>query len=319
MAPALAAVLDGVQPAAQAAVDRGVADLGDPLGGQAPARALGLDLERDQHLLDEGAGAGLQLGLLGGQGGRVGDDLGGHGSVGLGLRASAREEAPQGRERLLDAAVRLIAREGIDNVRIARIATEAGVSAGLVHYHFASRDALLEEALEHSYERAGDLRLAALEDGRATAAQRLAAMIDQCLPTDRALHDDFVLWVELWLRSARDPALRPVAARLYARLHAWFAQAMADGVASGELRDCDVDADGRPPAGAHRRLRHPRAHRRSAHAARARARGDLGSGRGRPRPVLGGARSSQQRFALGVGQRPRRAVLAGRRPPSRRR
>ena len=136
--------------------------------------------------------------------------------------------------------MRLIAREGIDNVRIARIATEAGVSAGLVHYHFASRDALLEEALEHSYERAGDLRLAAFEEGRATAAQRLAAMIDQCLPTDRALHDDFVLWVELWLRSARDPALRPVAARLYARLHAWFAHALTDGVASGELRECDV-------------------------------------------------------------------------------
>ena len=131
---------------------------------------------------------------------------------GVRVAASARDEAPQGRERLLDAAVRLIAREGIDNVRIARIATEAGVSAGLVHYHFASRDALLEEALEHSYERAGDLRLAAVEEGRATAAQRLAAMIDQCLPTDRALHDDFVLWVELWLRSARDPALRPVAA-----------------------------------------------------------------------------------------------------------
>jgi AcrR family transcriptional regulator len=146
-----------------------------------------------------------------------------------------------GRDRLLDAAVRLIAREGIDNVRIARIAIEAGVSAGLVHYHFASRDALLEEALEHSYERAGDVRLATLDDGRATAPQRLAAMIDQCLPTDRALHDDFVLWIELWLRSARDPALRPVAARLYARLHEWFSDAIADGIAAGELRDCDVD------------------------------------------------------------------------------
>jgi AcrR family transcriptional regulator len=146
----------------------------------------------------------------------------------------------QGRERLLDAAVRLIAREGIDNVRIARIATEAGVSAGLVHYHFASRDALLEEALEHSYERAGDLRLAALDEGRAAAPQRLAAMIDQCLPSDRSLRDDWVLWVELWLRGARDPALRPVAARLYARLHAWFAETIADGIAAGELRDADV-------------------------------------------------------------------------------
>ena len=33
---------------------------------------------------------------------------------------------------------------------------EAGVSASLLHYHFASRDALLAEALEHSYELAGD-------------------------------------------------------------------------------------------------------------------------------------------------------------------
>jgi AcrR family transcriptional regulator len=155
------------------------------------------------------------------------------------LRISS-EVAAQGRERLLDAAVRLIAREGIDNVRIARIAAEAGVSAGLVHYHFDSRDALLEEAIEHSYERAGDMRLAALDDG-ANAAQRLRAMIDQCLPSDRPLREDWVLWVELWLRGARDPALRPVAARLYARLHAWFAEALAEGIAAGELRACDVD------------------------------------------------------------------------------
>jgi AcrR family transcriptional regulator len=149
--------------------------------------------------------------------------------------------ASEGRERLLDAAVRLIAREGIDNVRIARIAAEAGVSAGLVHYHFASRDALLEEAIEHSYERAGDMRLAALGEGRADAATRLEAMIDQCLPSTPPLREDWVLWVELWLRGARDPALRPVSARLYARLHAWFAEAIADGIAAGQLRDCDVD------------------------------------------------------------------------------
>jgi AcrR family transcriptional regulator len=124
------------------------------------------------------------------------------------------------RQRILDAAVRRIAREGIDDVRIARIAMDAGVSAGLLHYHFASRDALLAEALEHSYERAGDARIAVGEDEPAPA--RLRAMIDQCLPLPGALRDDWVLWVELWLRAARDPELRPTAARLYARLHEWF-------------------------------------------------------------------------------------------------
>jgi AcrR family transcriptional regulator len=160
---------------------------------------------------------------------------------GVRVRRISSDVGAQGRERLLDAAVRLIAREGIDNVRIARIAAEAGVSAGLVHYHFDSRDALLEEAIEHSYERAGDMRLAALGEGRATASQRLEAMIEQCLPSTPPLREDWVLWVELWLRGARDPALRPVAARLYARLHAWFAEAIAEGIAAGELRACDVD------------------------------------------------------------------------------
>ena len=80
MAPALAAVLDGMQSAAEAPVDRGMADLGDPLGRQAPARALGLDLERPQQLLDEGAGRACSSALPG-QPGSVSDDLGGHGQT----------------------------------------------------------------------------------------------------------------------------------------------------------------------------------------------------------------------------------------------
>src|SRR3954462_8631758 len=123
------------------------------------------------------------------------------------------------RERILDAAVRRIAREGIDEVRIARIAMDAGVSSSLVHYHFTPRDALLEEALEHSYERAGDVRIGPDDGGAVPAAERLRTMIDQCLPAPGALEDDFILWVELWLRAARRPELRATSARLYGRMH----------------------------------------------------------------------------------------------------
>ena len=64
------------------------------------------------------------------------------------------------RERILAAAVRQIAREGIDGVRIARIAMEARVSSALIHYHFETRDALLAEALDYSYSARGRLRIA---------------------------------------------------------------------------------------------------------------------------------------------------------------
>jgi AcrR family transcriptional regulator len=153
----------------------------------------------------------------------------------------APDARPSARERILAAAVGQIAREGIDGVRIARIAMEAGVSTALVHYHFATRDALLAEALDYSYAHAGDARISSGELPAATHAERLRSMIEQCLPTTPSLEQDWVLWVELWLRAVRGPELRPVAEELYARLHAWFAEEIAAGVEDGEFARCDPD------------------------------------------------------------------------------
>ncbi len=148
---------------------------------------------------------------------------------------------PGGRERILDAAVHRIASDGIDEVRIARIAMDAGVSTALVHYHFASRELLLAEALEYSYAHAGDARISNGDLPGASHAERLAAMIEQCLPTTPALERDWVLWVELWLRAVRHPELRGVSEELYARMSAWFAEEITAGVDSGEFACCDAE------------------------------------------------------------------------------
>jgi AcrR family transcriptional regulator len=146
---------------------------------------------------------------------------------------SKRGEA---RERILAAAVRRIASDGIDDVRIARIAMDAGVSPALVHYHFDSRETLLAEALNYSYTHAGDQRISNGELPAASHADRLRAMVGQCLPTTPALQEDWVLWVELWLRAVRHPELRPVAEELYGRLRKWFADEIASGIDDGEFR-----------------------------------------------------------------------------------
>jgi AcrR family transcriptional regulator len=149
--------------------------------------------------------------------------------------------APSGRERILAAAVGRIASEGIDEVRIARIAMDAGVSTALVHYHFETREALLAEALEYSFEHAGDLRIGEEAPLGASHAERLARMVDQCLPLDESLERDWVLWVELWLRAVRHEELRPIAEELYARMRDWFATAIAAGVEAEEFARCDPD------------------------------------------------------------------------------
>jgi AcrR family transcriptional regulator len=121
------------------------------------------------------------------------------------------------RQRILAAAVERIAAEGIDEVRIARVAMDAGVSTSLVHYHFETRESLLAEALEYSYELAGDVRMGEDEDG-------LVHAVHQLLPYPGVLERDWILWVELWLRAIRHPQLRPTAKRLYDRMRGWLVE-----------------------------------------------------------------------------------------------
>lgn len=78
-------------------------------------------------------------------------------------RSPARRDGGQ-RAHLIEAAGRLVAREGIAAATTRRIAQEAGVPAGLVHYWFAGKDELLEEVVRSAL---GDLQQAALTAGQA--------------------------------------------------------------------------------------------------------------------------------------------------------
>lgn len=54
------------------------------------------------------------------------------------------DEKGTARDRILDAAARVLARDGTDAMTIAAVAQEAGVSKGGLFYHFASKELLVE-------------------------------------------------------------------------------------------------------------------------------------------------------------------------------
>jgi AcrR family transcriptional regulator len=155
--------------------------------------------------------------------------------------ATNTEERAPARERILDAACDLIAAEGIDDVRIARVAVKAGASTALVHHYFSTREELLEQALLHSFQLAADDRFGEDEpaDGE-TATEALARAIRTSLPEPGEPEREWVLWVELWLRAVREPKLQPVAAVLYARYRAWLAVLIQAGMDAGEFDSEDA-------------------------------------------------------------------------------
>ncbi|MCR1784006.1 TetR/AcrR family transcriptional regulator [Nocardioides carbamazepini] len=66
-------------------------------------------------------------------------------------RAASKRELT--RAQILDATVAVIAREGTAGVRIDAVAAAAGVSTGLIYYHFSSRQVLVRAGLAEALER----------------------------------------------------------------------------------------------------------------------------------------------------------------------
>ncbi|HMY26916.1 MAG TPA: TetR family transcriptional regulator C-terminal domain-containing protein, partial [Solirubrobacterales bacterium] len=117
-----------------------------------------------------------------------------------------------------------------------------GASTALVHHYFSTREELLEEALMHSYELAARDRFGRPVDPQASATGRLKVMIDECLPIEGRQHQEWLLWVELWLRAARDQESRPLGQRLYASYREWMLEVINYGVERGEFSTDDPGA-----------------------------------------------------------------------------
>jgi AcrR family transcriptional regulator len=148
---------------------------------------------------------------------------------------AAAPAAAESRQRILAAAARNIADLGLARVRMATIAREAGVSTALLHYHFDTKERLFAEVLAFSYERSAELDQAALDRAGSSAAARLSAYLDRCLPVDDVLAEAWLLWQELDLLCLRQPELATMGNELYARLYRSVVDIVEAGIASGEF------------------------------------------------------------------------------------
>jgi AcrR family transcriptional regulator len=142
---------------------------------------------------------------------------------------------PPGRRARASAAAtaECIVRDGLAQVRMASIARTAGVSSGLLHYHFDTKEQLFSEVLRYSHGVSADLSRRAMADAGEGPAQRLSSFLDRCLPSDDQRRQEWLLWQELDLLCIRDRDLAQVAADLYEDLYVAVARLISQGVAAG--------------------------------------------------------------------------------------
>ncbi|GGK81867.1 TetR family transcriptional regulator [Planomonospora parontospora subsp. parontospora] len=127
-----------------------------------------------------------------------------------------RRHDPGRRDRLIDAALTVIAERGAAATTHREIARVADVPLGSTTYHFSSLEEVLAEAFTRHAEsvaRVFDERLSAARDRDAAVEAVVALVSDALLGSER----DLVLAVELYAAAARNPALRAVTQAWMAR------------------------------------------------------------------------------------------------------
>ncbi|WP_197093676.1 TetR/AcrR family transcriptional regulator [Nonomuraea sp. SBT364] len=122
------------------------------------------------------------------------------------MNSPAAARGREVRQRLLNAAAELIPERGWTAVSTRILAERAGVTPSVVHYHFPSLPALLNEAVITGLRRALAESDAFLESARtpAEAVEALLASVEQFTGADPAS----LLTTEAYLAATRDEALR---------------------------------------------------------------------------------------------------------------
>lgn len=143
------------------------------------------------------------------------------------------------REQIVRATVRCLARAGYTRLTMKKVAQEAGVSQGILHYYFVDKRAILTATLA-AVSRDLDRRVAAAQSrtGRDPAA-RLRALVRACLEVAVARPEFWVVFVEFWGEMMHDRRLRQVNAEVYDRTRRLIARLIGDGVRTGHFRPVD--------------------------------------------------------------------------------
>lgn len=155
----------------------------------------------------------------------------------MGASRSAPKQADT-RTRLIDAALVVVARDGLGEANVKAIAQEAGITPGLLHYHFASKDELLFAAVE----RAGAEYVAALD--ALIAAHDGAAIFDAYLGFAAGALEEhrplFALRLALAVRAINEPVLAQRLAGGDAAIAARLAQVLARHAGRGAPIEQDL-------------------------------------------------------------------------------
>jgi TetR/AcrR family transcriptional repressor of bet genes len=118
------------------------------------------------------------------------------------------------RKQLIDATIRAIGRVGYANATLTHVASEAGLSPGIVNFYFKSKEQLLIATLEQIAEEYSAFWQAAINKGKVAPAAGLEAMIEADFHPTVCNVEKVSIWYAFWAEARGNAAYHDVVSRL---------------------------------------------------------------------------------------------------------
>jgi TetR/AcrR family transcriptional repressor of bet genes len=125
--------------------------------------------------------------------------------VGVRKRAGRKESKPVRRAQLIKATIDCLAKRGYADTTLADVADRAGLSRGIVNFHFESKEKLLVATLRHLADEYSDLWHDALERAGPSPAHRLWALVAVDFHREVCTARKIAAWLAFWGEAKSRP------------------------------------------------------------------------------------------------------------------
>ncbi|MBC8323849.1 MAG: TetR/AcrR family transcriptional regulator [Candidatus Marinimicrobia bacterium] len=144
---------------------------------------------------------------------------------------------------IIESAIKVFARDGLDKGKIADIAKEAGIGKGTVYEYFRSKDEIFQ-AIEYYMFKDFNLIFDQLRSSSLSPTQKLISLMENALDMFMEMGDILLILMELWAQAGRG--------HVHGSDHSLFVEyyddyrkrvesILEDGIKTGELREMNKE------------------------------------------------------------------------------
>ena len=143
---------------------------------------------------------------------------------------------PVRRAQIVRATIRCLARDGYARLTMKKVARDAGVSQGILHYYFRDKHDILAAALRTVATDLNRRVTVAQARGPRDARSRLSAVVRACLEVALEEREVWAVFIEFWGEMLHDDELRAINTDIYTKARGALGDLVAEGQRAGLFR-----------------------------------------------------------------------------------